>query len=454
MDLGSEFSMALGPSAYKRLVTGEDCSVVARKAIKELLEQTMEEALRARIREVRREHGREADRRNGYYERSLLCSWGWISGIRVPRGRLSSVADVVLPKYQRRQPEFDAAVMASFVLGHSTRKSVRFFAQLFGEAGISRTQVSHILGKVDEGCRAWRNRRLQRPYVYLWLDGKCAAIAGAVKRPYSVLWAYAATEDMQRELIGFQIHRSEGQSHWESLLIHLLDRGLDAGKLKLVIRDDNSACEQAVLSLFGAVAQQSCAVHLERNLGKLVSRPHRSEFQKSVSQIFKCPSLSEARGSLAQVLDRWQQEEPEACLYLRANVDKSLRFYEVATSALWRAHLKSTNIQERFFRELKRFEKSRQFRFADQRACERFYYLFARDYNERHPMMPKPAKRRPTPAPSPENAFVAGRRRVFAAKVVLGHPPQQTPFGQGGENFSARWSSPGNASCHPVTQES
>jgi len=442
MDLGSEFSMAVSPSAYKRLVTGEDCSVVARKAIKELLEQTMEEALRARIREVRRAHGREADRRNGYYERSLLCSWGWISGIRVPRGRLSSAADVIVPKYQRRQPEFDAAVMASFVLGHSTRKSVRFFQQLFGEAGISRTQVSHILGKVDEGCRAWRNRRLERPYVYLWLDGKCAAIAGARKRPYSVLWAYAATEDMQRELIGFQVHRSEGQSHWESLLIHLLDRGLDPKSLKLVIRDDNSACEQAVLSVLGAVPQQSCAVHLERNLGRLVSKPHRSEFQKSVSQIFKCPSLLEARSSLAQVLDSWQHEEPQACLYLRSNVDKSLRFYEVATSALWRAHLKSTNILERFFRELKRFEKSRQFRFADQSACERFYYLFARDYNQRHPMMPKPAKRRPASTSSPENAFVAGRRRVFSVKAVLGHPPKKHPSAKEVRNSALD-------GCHP-----
>jgi len=427
MDLGSEFSMAVSPSAYKRLVTGEDCSVVARKAIKELLEQTMASALQVRILRMRQEKGPKADRRNGSYERSLLSSWGWISGIRVPRGRLSSVADVILPKYQRRQPECDAAVMASFVLGHSTRKSVRFFAQLFGEAGISRTQVSHILAKVDEGCRAWRNRRLDKPYVYLWLDGKCAAIAGACKRPYSVLWAYAATEDMQRELIGFQVHRSEGAVHWESLLIHLLDRGLDPRRLKLVIRDDNSACEQAVLSLLGAVAQQSCAVHLERNVGRLVSKPHRSEFQKSVSQIFKCPSLLEARSSLEQVLDSWQHEEAQACLYLRANVDKSLRFYEVATSALWRAHLKSTNILERFFRELKRFEKSRQFRFADQSACERFYYLFARDYNERHPTMPKPAKRRPASRSSPESAYVAGRRRVFSAKVVLRHPPKKHP---------------------------
>ncbi len=453
MDLGSEFSMPLSLSTYKRLVTGEDCAVVARKAIKELLERTMERALRVRIGRVRRSCGPQSDRRNGYYERSLLSSWGWIGGIRVPRGRLSSVADVILPKYQRRQPEFDAAVMASFVLGHSTRKSVRFFAQLFGEVGISRTQVSHILAKVDEGCRAWRNRRLERPYVYLWLDGKCAAIAGALKRPYSVLWAYAATEDMQRELIGFQVHRSEGQFHWESLLIHLLDRGLDPRKLKLVIRDENSACEQAVLSLFGAVLQQSCAVHLERNLAKQVSKPHRSEFQKAVSQIFKRPSLPKARATLREVLDCWQHEEPQACLYLRANVDKSLHFYEVAKSRLWRAHLKSTNILERFFRELKRFEKSRQFRFADLRACERFYYLFAHDYNKNHPLMPVPLEKRTRAQHPSKSAFTAGRRRVFSPGVVPGHPPKTHPSTQGGAKSFDSLDLVRNASSPSMTQK-
>ena len=34
------------------------------------------------------------NRRNGYYERGMLSSWGWIQGIRVPRGRVSSVAEV------------------------------------------------------------------------------------------------------------------------------------------------------------------------------------------------------------------------------------------------------------------------------------------------------------------------------------------------------------------------
>jgi transposase-like protein len=250
------------------------------------------------------------------------------------------------------------------------------------------------------------------------LDGKYAAIAGARKRPYSVLWAYGATESGQRELLGFQIHYSEGTAHWESLLLHLLNRGLDPQKLKLVIRDENSGCEQAILSLFGDVEQQSCAVHLQRNVAKLVSKGNRKEFSDEVGEIFKQKSLKEGMATLSELFDEWENVELEACSYLRQNVDKSLVFYTVATNRIFRAHLKSTNMLERFFRELKRYEKSRQCRFANKRSCERFYYALAKDYNDRYPKMPKP---RPVKKSSSEDR----RHCISSSKVLSGHPQKK-----------------------------
>ena len=422
MNVLTEMSMPLYPREYKRLVSGEDCQVVAKEAIKGLLERTMDLALQERMgRGVQRERAGK-DRRNGYYERDLLTSWGWINRIRVPRGRVTSIADVVLPKYQRRQPEFDAAVMSSFLFGHSTRKCRRFFTELFGEMGVSHSTVSRILEDLDARCRRWRERPLEKGYAYLWLDGKCAAIAGARKHPYSVLWAYGATEEGHRELLGFEIHRSEGTANWESLLVGLLKRGLDPEKLKLVIRDENSGCEQAVLSLLGSVAQQSCAIHLQRNVGKLVSKPNRGAFQQQVGEIFSQESLRQGRTTLTELLQQWQEREPQACLYLRKNVDKSLVFYSLATSTTWRTHLKSTNMLERFFRELKRYEKSRQCRFANTRSCERFYYAFAKDYNDRYPRMPIPRPKAAKQGSPANNTFEDSHHGVFSSGMISGYP--------------------------------
>lgn len=383
----TEMKMPLSEKEYKRWVSGEDCAIEAKKAIRELLEQSMDEALSERLEQVVKKHGPGADRRNGYYERSLLSAFGYIEGIRVPRGRVTSIADVVLPKYRRIQPEFEAAVVSSFLLGHSTRKSKQFFSEFLNEVGVSHTQVSRILSRLDEHWKRWQGRLHSKEFVYLWLDGKYARIQGACKSPYAVLFAYGATESGERELLNFQIHRSEGTANWECLLNHLVEHGIDPSKLKLVIRDENSGCNEAVLSILGNVPQQSCAVHLERNMAKQVSRAHRGEFQRDVGEIFKQHSLREARKQLEHVLTRWEPIEGEACRLLRATVDRSLVFYQVATGP-WRTHLKATNILERFFRELKRFEKSRQFRFADKRSCERFYYALTQQYNEKHSRMP------------------------------------------------------------------
>ena len=52
MNLNTEMKMPLWPRDYKRLVSGEACAVEAKKAVKELLEQTMENALNERMQRV------------------------------------------------------------------------------------------------------------------------------------------------------------------------------------------------------------------------------------------------------------------------------------------------------------------------------------------------------------------------------------------------------------------
>ena len=89
MNVLTEMSMPEYRGEYKRLESAEDCHVVPKEAIKQLLERTMDVALQERITKHVRQRGVGSDRRNGYYERDLLTSWGWSNKNRVPRGRVS-----------------------------------------------------------------------------------------------------------------------------------------------------------------------------------------------------------------------------------------------------------------------------------------------------------------------------------------------------------------------------
>ena len=74
MNVLTEMSMPLYRGEYKRLVSGEDCQIVAKEAIKQLLERTMDVALQERITRHVGQRGVGSDRRNGYYERDLLTA--------------------------------------------------------------------------------------------------------------------------------------------------------------------------------------------------------------------------------------------------------------------------------------------------------------------------------------------------------------------------------------------
>ncbi len=178
--------------------------------------------------------------------------------------------------------------------------------------------------------------------------------------------------------------------------------------------------------LLGDVEQQSCSVHLQRNVGKLVGKLNRGEFIEQVGEIFDQKSLREGRKTLKRVLQDWERVEPRACLYLRHNVDKSLVFYTVAKNTTWRSHLKSTNMLERFFSELKRYEKSRQCRYADKRSCERFYYAVANDYNDRYTQMPKPRPNEVKKKSSRKNILEDRRYGIRLTKMVSGYHPKTT----------------------------
>jgi transposase-like protein len=86
--------------------------------------------------------------RNGSYARDLLTSYGWVEGLVVPRLREGGFESEVLERYCRRQRQVDRVLLEAFLLGHSTRKTRRWFKRLFGES-ISAQTVSNVVRELD-----------------------------------------------------------------------------------------------------------------------------------------------------------------------------------------------------------------------------------------------------------------------------------------------------------------
>ena len=107
---------------------GADYRPVGRKAVAEILEGRMAEAIDRHLEEMARRGA--ADRRNGHYRRHLLTELGDIE-LCIPRTRRCNPLAVVRA-YGCRAGHIDRLILACFVLGLSTRKVARALLPVLG----------------------------------------------------------------------------------------------------------------------------------------------------------------------------------------------------------------------------------------------------------------------------------------------------------------------------------
>jgi transposase-like protein len=89
--------------------------------------------------------------------------------LKVPRVRDSSYFPSLLEPRRRAERALSAVVQEAYVRGISTRK-VDELVKAMGMAGISKSQVSRLCEELDEEVARFRDRPLEGPYPYAWLD--------------------------------------------------------------------------------------------------------------------------------------------------------------------------------------------------------------------------------------------------------------------------------------------
>lgn len=151
--------------------------------------------------------------RNGSYIRDLLTGYGWINGLVVPRVREGGLESKVLEKYRRRQRQVDKVLLEAFLLGHSTRKTVRLCKSLFRDS-LSAQAVSNIVKELDQQVKSFHRRILGDDYRFLYLDGLWISLSKPVKTKRVLLVALGVRMDGSKEFLSFQLASSESESWW------------------------------------------------------------------------------------------------------------------------------------------------------------------------------------------------------------------------------------------------
>jgi putative transposase len=245
------------------------------------IETAVHEELQAALRTARYER-REARRgyRNGTKERTLTGPSGPVA-LTLPRATLFRAAgakewtSTILPRYQRRMPEVNEAVVATCLAGGNTRRIRGALQPLLKAAPLSKSAVSRVVGTLKDGLEAWRTRSLaDLDVVYVYLDGFFLRVRSAGKVvSVPVLGVVGVLADGGKQLLALELCGGESFAAWKGCLDDLVARGLRAPVLAII--DGNAGLRRAVELVWPRAAVQRCCVHKLRNLESAEARARR-----------------------------------------------------------------------------------------------------------------------------------------------------------------------------------
>lgn len=288
--------------------------------------------------------------RNGYRERQWDTRAGTIA-LAIPKLRSGTYFPTWLLEPRRRaEKALTSVVVEAYVQGVSTRR-VEELVQSLGIEKMSKSQVSTLTKELDGTVKAFRERKLEGRFPYLWLDAivfKCRE--GGRIANVAALVAVGVNEEGRREVLGLDVVTSEDGAGWLAFLRGLKARGLRG--VELVISDAHAGLKDAIHSVLRGASWQRCRTHFMRNLLTKVPKSTQPFVATLVRSIFAQPDAESVREQYRRVVEQLKPKMREAANMLDECREELLAFTSFPKEH-WR-QVWSNNPQERLNRELRR----------------------------------------------------------------------------------------------------
>jgi len=322
--------------------------------------------------------------RDGHYRRDLQTGWGHVQNMQVPmlecqKCQHDVICDyTILEKNHRFWLDLDQDVLWSSGYCQSLREiAERWSAQLGRNIGL-RT-VNERINQIELLVKKFHEQPVDDVPDVIQFDGIWLTIQeenGAVRydkrnrtrhekkgKRVVVLVALGFWQHGEkREIVDWQIAKSEGHEQWEQFLHRLQQRGMTAEKgLKAIIRDGGGGLFQALGLVYGStVIDQRCIFHKLKNVRdkcrtELKGDEHKEERKQLMHQasaVYEAESAEQARERLSAWATTWHEKAPESVATFERDFDTTIAYFEL--EGLNRQWVRSTSLLERVNRQLRR----------------------------------------------------------------------------------------------------
>jgi transposase-like protein len=286
--------------------------------------------------------------RNGYRARNWDTRVGTVE-LAIPKLRRGSYFPTFLEPRKTAEKALLSVIQEAYVQGISTR-SVDDLVRAMGAGGVSKSQVSRLVGEIDERVNSFLSRPLEGEWPYLWIDatylkqrqgGRIVSIA--------VIIAVGVNTDGRREVLGVATGPSEAEAFWTDFLRSLADRGLRG--VKLVVADAHAGLRGAAGRVFNATLQR-CRVHWMRNALAYAHAKQRPAITALLRTIFTQETAADASRQWRHVTDKLREGFPKLAEFME-RTEADVLAYMGFPREHW-TQISSTNPIERVNREIKR----------------------------------------------------------------------------------------------------
>jgi len=325
----------------------------------EVVRSTVEETLNAlldaeadRLCGAQRYERNEArqDTRAGSYQRQLQTKAGEVS-LKIPKLRSLPFETAIIERYKRRESSVEEALVEMYLAGVSVRRVEDITEALWGTR-VSPSTVSELNQKIYAQIEEWRQRRIEKRFVYVYLDGVWLKRSwGGEVRNVSVLVAIGVDEEGFRHVLGVSEGTKEDGASWTAFLRELKQRGLEG--VQLFVSDKCLGLIENLAEFYPEARWQRCVVHFYRNVWTKVPSGKVKEVAAMLKAIHAQEDRDAAREKARLVIEKLRAMKlRDAAELLEAGVEETLSYYAFP-SEHWRS-LRTNNPLERLNREIRR----------------------------------------------------------------------------------------------------
>lgn len=313
--------------------------------------------------------------RNGFYKRAVKTKYGEIQ-VEVPRDRNGEFKQQIIQPYKRQTNDLETTILQLYAKGITTSEIADLIEKMYGHAYTPQT-VSNITKAVEIHVAEFHQRPLAKRYVVVYGDATALNVRRDSVAKEMVHILVGITPEGYKEILDYQIYPTESSVNYHDMLVDIQARGVE--DVLLFVTDGLTGLRDNCLEAFPRAKHQSCWVHIQRNVLRLVRATDRKEIAELLKPVYQASDEATAKEALGIFNDAIFSKYPKVVKMLTDNL--SLFSFLSFPKAIQRS-IYTTNLIEGLNKQLKRYTKRKE-QFPNESSLDRFLCQQMMEYNQK-----------------------------------------------------------------------